>query len=543
MTARVEFPLVVALAFAATVAVTGPLAFEAAHVGRIDNFDGQFSIWNVAWVARTIVVEPLSVFDANIFWPARNALAFSEHNLGAGILAAPIYWATGNPYLAHNWVLLWSFMLSGIGAYYLARHLTGDRWASAAAAPLFAFCPYVFARTPHIQLLMTAGLPFGLLAWHRLVDRPSLGRAGVLALTIVAQAIFCGYYAAFLVILVATAALVRFVQFRGLADRRCWTLQALAFAAAALALVPLALPYLEVRDAGFHRSLDDAALFSADWRAYFASGSPAHGWLLSRLAHWDEVLFPGVIATLAACAAVARVVRRRSGDSRRDRRHIVLYGTLALVAGWLSFGPQAGLYRVVYAVFPVMQWLRAPARFGVLVPLAFAMLTAFVIRDVRRATRYRAVVGIAITVAICAELATPLRFSEVVMPSRIYEVLKKLPAGAVAEFPYFFSRRDVFGHSSYMLRSAWHWKPLVNGYSDYLPDRFLEEALTIADFPGGQAVPMLRSHGTRYVLIHMSEFSDGGTDMRGRLATIPESIRAVAHEGDDYLYELVPASN
>ena len=35
----------------------------------------------------------------------------------------------------------------------------------------FAFCPFVFAHTAHIQLLMTAGLPFTLLAFHRLPGR------------------------------------------------------------------------------------------------------------------------------------------------------------------------------------------------------------------------------------------------------------------------------------------------------------------------------------------------------------------------------------
>src|SRR5262249_34468460 len=138
----VEFVSVATSAVGATIVLTAPLAFEADHVGRVDNFDGQFSIWNVAWVARTIVVNPWGIFDANIFYPTRNALAFSEHTLGAGILAAPLYWATKNPYLAHNEVLLLSFALSALGTYSLARPLTADRYAAATAALAFAFCPY-----------------------------------------------------------------------------------------------------------------------------------------------------------------------------------------------------------------------------------------------------------------------------------------------------------------------------------------------------------------------------------------------------------------
>jgi hypothetical protein len=75
----------VALGFSAlAIACTYPLAFKLSSLGRTDNADGQFAIWNVAWVARTLVVDPLHVFDANIFYPHRWTLAYSEANLGAG---------------------------------------------------------------------------------------------------------------------------------------------------------------------------------------------------------------------------------------------------------------------------------------------------------------------------------------------------------------------------------------------------------------------------------------------------------------------------
>src|SRR5262249_2932020 len=55
--------------FALTVVFTFPLAFHLGSIGRADNGDGMFSIWNVAWVARALVRDPLHVFDANIFYP------------------------------------------------------------------------------------------------------------------------------------------------------------------------------------------------------------------------------------------------------------------------------------------------------------------------------------------------------------------------------------------------------------------------------------------------------------------------------------------
>src|ERR671925_344086 len=119
-----ELAIVLLSSAAATVALTYPWAFHIGRAARVDSFDGQFSIWNVAWVARTLVADPRHLFDANIFYPHRGTLAYSESNLGAGALAVPVYWVTGgNPYAAHNSVVLLSFVLTATGTYYLVRYL------------------------------------------------------------------------------------------------------------------------------------------------------------------------------------------------------------------------------------------------------------------------------------------------------------------------------------------------------------------------------------------------------------------------------------
>jgi len=76
-----EAALVAALAVVTTVVLTYPLAFQLGSGGRVDAEDGLFSIWSIAWVARTVVADPTELFHANIFYPHRNALAFSEANL------------------------------------------------------------------------------------------------------------------------------------------------------------------------------------------------------------------------------------------------------------------------------------------------------------------------------------------------------------------------------------------------------------------------------------------------------------------------------
>src|SRR4029453_1423565 len=267
-----------------------------------------FSIWNVAWVARTLVLDPLHVFDANIFYPRRWTLAYSESNLGAGALAVPIYWATHNPYAAHNAVLLLSFVLSATGTYYLVKYLVADRGAAVVAAICFAYCPYVFAHTPHIQLLMTAGLPFSLLALHRLVDRPSARRGFALGIIMVAQALFCGYYAIFVALMVGYGVLV-LAAFRSLwRSPQFWKTVALAGAVAAVGGVLLFLPYAYLQQStGFGRTLDAAGQDSAGGSVQGGSIRPIGG------RTWPRQPTP----TPGSCASSATGRRSCSPDSSR----------------------------------------------------------------------------------------------------------------------------------------------------------------------------------------------------------------------------------
>ena len=81
-----ELAAVIAVSAVLSIALTYPIAFKLGRSGRVDNGDGQLSIWNVAWVARTLVVDPRHVFDANIFYPHRGTLAHSR------TISAPARW-------------------------------------------------------------------------------------------------------------------------------------------------------------------------------------------------------------------------------------------------------------------------------------------------------------------------------------------------------------------------------------------------------------------------------------------------------------------
>jgi hypothetical protein len=519
-----------------TVILTYPLAFRLGSIGRVDNGDGQFSIWNVAWVARTLVLDPLHVFDANIFYPHRWTLAYSESNLGAGALAVPVYWATHNPYAAHNAVLLLSFVLSATGTYYLVKYLVADRGAAVVAAIGFAYCPYVFAHTPHIQLLMTAGLPFSLLALHRLVDRPSAKRGFALGITMVAQALFCGYYAIFVALMVGYGVLV-LAAFRSLwRSPQFWKTVALAGAVAAIGGLLLFLPYAYLQQStGFGRTLDAARQYSADWRAYFASSAYAHAWILRLIGHWKEVLFPGFVALMFGTvgALVGWLGRGRA------RELAVLYGGLVALASWASLGPDAGLYSVLYRLIPLFSLLRAPSRFGLVVALGLSVLSGLALAALLKRLPRPALAATFLAAVASIELAVPLGFTAVPPVEPAYRVLATLPYGAVLEMPV-FSYQFRFARTRYMLGSTAHWMPLVDAYSDYIPQDFVEKTDTLGGFPTRESFKLLEKDRVRYAVFHVDLYGESLREpLVARLREFAPYLKQ--HYADEriWLYEVV----
>jgi len=546
------------------IVMTWPLATDLAHLGRTlpTDADGQYSIWNVAWVARTLIADPIHLFDANIFHPHKLTLAYSEANLLTGALGVPAYWLSRNPWLTLNLVLLFGFASAYAAAYMLLRHLSGDRHAAAAGAVLYAFCPYVFSHLSHIQLLMTGGLPWTMLMLHRLADSAEpedlsaagaqenvrshqglVGRGVWLGLALAAQALSCAYYGIFGALMVGYATLLF------AATRRLWRSSAYwkgiaAAAATTLAIVvPVFVPFLLVQaESGFRRTVEDTARWAAKPHGYLVSSANAHRLLLElarRFGPWDEVLFPGILAVLLG--GIGLVIAATAPSRRgRDRETALLYGTLGVLAFWSSFGPAAGLYRVLYYL-PAFSFLRAPSRLGLVVVLCLAVLSAFALRPLFAAAGRRRTLaaGVAILAAIADLAIVPLKWYRAPDVPAGYAVLAAAPRAALAEFPFYGERIAFPLHAQYMLFSTAHWLPMVNGYSDVIPADFRQAAPVLDTFPSADAFAVLARRRVRYVAIHWDMFGPREADIRQRLQRYLPNLRVMADDPRMSVYEVV----
>ncbi|HEX9902031.1 MAG TPA: discoidin domain-containing protein [Acidobacteriota bacterium] len=314
--------MVLGLFIILTLAMTYPLVLHLGSSVR-DPGDPLLNTWILAWNNRQMAGFHLAGwFDANIYYPNQNTLAYSEHLFSQALVSLPVNLLTGNPILAYNLVLLFGFVTSGLGMYLLARRLSGHVLGSLAAGIIFAFSPFMMAHLPHLQVITAGGIPLTFLFLIRFFDSGRWKDLLLFTLFYVLQALANGYYALFLTILAGLFIMVMTVTGRKWREGRFW-LQMAVFAVVALAaLSPFLYHYAQVRNTlGLERGIGAYARATS-----FLATSPQnvfYGRLTNRFLQSEGELFPGVAAFILAMVGGASVLRlqkrRRTEEQLRPR--------------------------------------------------------------------------------------------------------------------------------------------------------------------------------------------------------------------------------
>ena len=78
--------LPIALFVLLAIAHTWPLATNPGGLSRNDTGDTIHHEWILAWDAHQLATDPRHLFDANIFYPERHTLAYSDHLFVQGVM-------------------------------------------------------------------------------------------------------------------------------------------------------------------------------------------------------------------------------------------------------------------------------------------------------------------------------------------------------------------------------------------------------------------------------------------------------------------------
>jgi hypothetical protein len=316
----------------------------------------------------------------------------------------------------------------------------------------------------------------------------------------------------------------------------------------------------------------------------------------------EDALFPGSFVLLGAALAVFGLLFRWRGSvtaigspslgtAPRSVPPLLTPIALALaitacIAALLSLGPSWGArdgsgqplpYGFLFEHAPFFKAMRVPARLGGLVDVALVALAgigaAVVWRWLRTrplVARRRHLVGLGIvallSLGILADLdAAPIPLESVdrgAEVAAVYEWLARQPDdGAVMEFPAESIFADPAGTSVRrhvglsMYWSTYHWKPLVNGNSGFIPRAYSDmiEAF-VGQLPRSdgtltgrishvdrQNVALLQQFGVRYLIFHRSQYhAEDWSAVIAALDAAETELERVGDFGEATVYRVYP---
>ena len=462
--------------------------------------------WQVAWDGHALLHQPLDFFQANVFWPLRNSLAFSDALVGYapfGVVGS----GPGAAVARYGLLFLFAYALAFFGAYLLARELGAGVVGSWVAGAAFAYAPWRLEQDGHLHVLSSGGIPLALFLLVRGYRRGS-ARLVVGGWLVAAWQLSLGFslglQLAYLLLVLGAGLLA----FGWRPDRRLLVATAAGGAAFLLVAVVLARPYLEVGDDHPESKRTDAtvAAFSGWPRMYLAPPGANTVWSGVTVSQRErlkfvpeQTLFPGlaVVGLSLVCLAF--------GVYSRRLRWWLAGGVLACV--WLSLGFHEGSfpwpYELVYHHLPGWNSSRTPSRLNTLTSLGLALLAAGGATWVAARLRRVRLVGVVLVALVLLEGAG---FSvEGGLAGPAHPTVPSEPAGqrglAAPQLHLPMSRE---GNRRYVLWSTVGFPRIVNGRASFQPALTTEIALDVAGFPDSRSVARLRSLGVRTVVLHPS---------------------------------------
>lgn len=523
--------------------VANPVTTIAGDLG-----DPTLQAWQVAWTGHALLADPGNLWHTNAFFPERYALAFSDSLLGyapAGLVGS----GPAAAVLRYNVLFVLAFALAFVGLYALVRQLGAARVAAVVAAAAFAYAPWRYGHTGHLNVLSTGGIPLALAmlarghGWSlRRGYRPELVRPGwaVAGWLVVAWQVSLGFglglpFGYVLGVGVLVLLVRRAVAGGAPVPAALWRADALGAAAALAVVAALVYPYTQVRAAfpDSVRSWEYVGVFSTPLRGLLVAPAESLVW---RSWHGParDALGSAVNEKALLCGYVliglAAVGLFRSVWPARAR---ALLGVGVLVSALLALGTEGPLYRVLYDLAPGFDGIRTPGRLVLWTSLLLAVLAAGAVTALQeRLAGERRPVAVLLLAPLTAAVLVeglPLLGHPVVPPAP--------PALASAPAPLMVLPTDVLVDNRIQLWGTDTFPAMVNGGSGQFPPRQAELREAMRTFPDAAAVEALRRIGVRSVVVLREEVA--GTDYAGALTGPTAGLGITRREvGRDVVYDL-----
>ena len=272
----------------------------------VDTGDPYLCAWILWWDYHQTFTNPLHLFDANVFYPLKYSLAFSENSYGIALLFFPLFAIGLTPLTVHAIAMFLGFALNGYGAFRLGRTISGSTAIGWVSGIVFAFVPYRFNMMSQVMYLFSPWIPLVFEALVLFARKSSNKRAAWLGFAFFMSGLSTITWWSFSLIPLLLYAVILATRYDLWRERAFWKRGTVALAIAGVALLPFLVPYvLASRLYGFKRSIDEIKRNSA-WPSHWLSVENRNK-LWNRMGEgvyegWKFKLFPGLLPILFSLA-------------------------------------------------------------------------------------------------------------------------------------------------------------------------------------------------------------------------------------------------
>jgi hypothetical protein len=337
-----------------------------------------------------------------------------------------------------------------------------------------------------------------------------------------------------------------------------------------LILLPIHLPYYTIKlQWGVVRTLQECTFFSADLLLSYLNVPVVmndlyrslFGFIAERSWEAENWLFLGFI--LPSLVILASLPTRSAFPMTGFRPMRQRYWVILMSAFILSLGPYLIVlgknthlplpYLILYYLVPGFHSMRVPARFAFLVTLAASVLAAIGFLRAHAFLHTRGIlrkltlpIGQAI-LALCllSLFALELGFKSLPLTKiptdndvpEVYRWLAVEKPGPIVELPIGMPYIEPYMYF-YMYFSTYHWLPIVNGWSGFLPPSYLQIVRELQGLPSREAVEFLSAIGIRALVLHRDRLPPQKALYWSQVRAAAVGLEEVAAFGSDLVYTL-----
>jgi hypothetical protein len=563
----------------ASLVITYPLIFHMTN--RLPGLGDELLItWIMNWNIHAFLTDPMNIFQANIFYPYHNTLAYSDVFFTASIIGFIPSLLVNQPAFIFNFTLLFSLVTLGFCTHLLVEHLTGNNFAGIISGTLIAFSTFTMTRLPVVQLIGIAWVSLSLLFYFLFLEKKQfkyLFGTAVFFLIQIYNSFLPGY---FLLLCYSCITLVYLIKKKIspiiFLNRNVFLLGLLVIVFS----IPLIIPYLSVsKEVSFHRDIRDAIHFGnrPEYSLYPSDKTRLKVRLSKTFYAHDKgpYIYEGYIGFSFLMLLFFLIFYFLFIKRKFLGTPFIAFSVIAISAYILSLGPafQWGgkvlkipfiiplPYALFYYLVPGFNGMRNSARWEFLALFALSILIGIVLADAWR--KQKVFVQFILTGIICLvtilEYPLPLPLEKVAEKEEfpmIYSKVANLPQNkAIIELPLYSWRMAPFASQEFLREyyTTSHFRKMVNGYSGFSPPEWEEQAeMLMQSFPERKTLHHLKSIGVHYIILHQAEYE--------RLEKIPfidrkrevpswstlhttlegnSDVTLLYHKDGEYIYELL----